>query len=52
MADPGQIQISRPYLSITDARMCITISIRLKDLANNDRVCCVDVLWDEGERGG
>jgi EAL domain-containing protein (putative c-di-GMP-specific phosphodiesterase class I) len=50
MADPGQVQISRPYLSITDARMCVTISISIKNVGKQDRVYCADILWDEGTR--
>ncbi len=49
MADPGNIQISRPYFSITDASLCITLSVRLKNANDEDRVCCMDIMWeDEG----
>lgn len=44
MANPEQIQISRPYLSVTDAKMCCTMSICVKDAAGADRVYCVDIL--------
>jgi len=47
MAEPGQVQISRPYLSITDAKMCVTISIRIKNFSLQDRVYCADVLWED-----
>lgn len=47
MADPGQVQVSRPYLSITDARMCITLSIMLKNGTGQACVYCADVLWEE-----
>ena len=47
MAEPGQVQISRPYLSITDARMCVTISINIKNLWKQDRVYCADILWED-----
>lgn len=47
MADPGNIQVSRPYFSITDASMCVTLSVRLKNANDEDRVCCVDIMWDE-----
>ena len=30
VAAPGQVQISRPHLSIADARMCVTLSIMLR----------------------
>lgn len=44
LAAPGEIQISRPYLSIADARMCITLSIMLKNASTQDCVYCVDIL--------
>jgi hypothetical protein len=40
---PGQLQISRPYLSITGAHMCITLSIQFSG-QDRDRVLCVDLL--------
>lgn len=30
LASPGQVQISRPYLSITDAKMCVTLSVLMQ----------------------
>ncbi len=47
MAEPGQVQVSRPYLSITDARMCVTLSILLKNEPAQDCVYCADILWEE-----
>jgi len=47
MAEPGQVQVSRPYLSITDARMCVTLSIMLKNEPLQDCVYCADILWEE-----
>jgi EAL domain-containing protein (putative c-di-GMP-specific phosphodiesterase class I) len=47
MAEPGQVQVSRPYLSITDARMCVTLSIMLKNAPLQDCVYCVDILWED-----
>lgn len=47
MADPGQVQISRPYLSITDAKMCVTISIRVRTASQQDLVYCADILWED-----
>ena len=48
MADPGNIQVSRPYFSITDASMCITLSVRLKNADDEVRICCLDIMWDDG----
>lgn len=48
VAEPGQVQVSRPYLSITDARMCITLSVMIKNLSGQDLVVCADILWEEG----
>jgi len=47
MAEPGQVQVSRPYLSITDARMCVTLSIMLNNSSRRDCVYCADILWEE-----
>lgn len=47
VAEPGQVQVSRPYLSITDARMCITLSVKLKNALAQDVVVCADILWDD-----
>ena len=44
MASPGQVQISRPYLSITDARMCVTLSVLIRNAAGEECVYCVDIL--------
>ena len=40
---PGQLQVSRPYLSITGAHMCITLSMNFSG-PDRDRVLCVDLL--------
>ncbi len=47
IAEPGQVQVSRPYLSITDARMCITLSIMLRNGVGQPCVYCADILWEE-----
>ena len=44
--DPGNVQVSRPYLSVSDARMCITLSVTVeRDGALH--VFCADLLSDE-----
>lgn len=44
VASPGQVQISRPYLSITDARMCVTLSVLIRNAVGQECVYCVDIL--------
>ncbi len=40
----GEVQISRPYLSITDANMCVTLSISIKR-GQEMLVLCCDLDW-------
>jgi hypothetical protein len=47
IAEPGQVQVSRPYLSITDARMCVTLSIMIRNATQQGCVYCADILWEE-----
>lgn len=46
MNNPRQIQITRPYLSITGVNMCITVSMAVR---KNDEmlVLCCDLDWHE-----
>jgi EAL domain-containing protein (putative c-di-GMP-specific phosphodiesterase class I) len=44
--NPGKIQISRPYLSIVGASMCITLSVTIKTGQTTQVLCC-DLQWDE-----
>ena len=37
---PGQLQISRPYLSITGAHMCITLSMMFSGPEQQSVLCC------------
>lgn len=46
MAQPEHIQITRPYLSIIGATMCITLSIALQTNGLT-RVFCCDLSWEE-----
>lgn len=46
VADPGRIQISRPYLSISDAQMCITLSVTV-DRNGARLVYCADLQWQD-----
>jgi EAL domain-containing protein (putative c-di-GMP-specific phosphodiesterase class I) len=42
VATPGRVQVSRPYLSIADARTCVTISMAFRD-KGKIRVLCADI---------
>lgn len=46
MHEPGRAQISRPYLSIRNARACITVSLAFLATDGSTHVLCADV---EGE---
>jgi EAL domain-containing protein (putative c-di-GMP-specific phosphodiesterase class I) len=41
---PGKVQVTRPYLSITGANQCITVSIGIR-LHGETLVLCGDVNW-------
>lgn len=43
LANPGELQITRPYLSVTGAHMCITLS-RAFDHKDRTLVLCCDIL--------
>lgn len=45
VANPGEIQVSRPYLSLTGARMCMTLSVSIKMADRRTRVLCCDFDW-------
>jgi EAL domain-containing protein (putative c-di-GMP-specific phosphodiesterase class I) len=42
LANPGQVQITRPYLSITGGHMCVTLSVMFSS-PSGDRVLCCDL---------
>ena len=46
ISNPGEVQISRPYLSITDAHMCVTLSVAVKTRQGVQVFCC-DMDWNE-----
>lgn len=48
MADIGQLQVTRPYLSLHGARMCVTLSMAFW-LGPHLRVLCADVDWGDGD---
>ena len=48
MRSPGKVQISRPYLSIRDARTCVTMSIAFES-EDGLRVLCTDLDYEQAE---
>ncbi len=40
LASPGRIRTSRPYFSITDARLCVTLSCTVTRAAGRQVLCC------------
>lgn len=45
---PGVVQISQPYLSMTDGRSCMTLSIGVQ-VASRLQVLCADLDWESWE---
>ncbi|MEO8901308.1 MAG: EAL domain-containing protein [Polyangiaceae bacterium] len=45
ITQPLAVQISRPYLSIADARACVTFSIAIPE-TDGVRVLCADLDWE------
>ncbi|WP_212785572.1 sensor domain-containing phosphodiesterase [Ferrigenium kumadai] len=43
---PGEVQVTRPYLSVATGRLCITLSISFNE-AGVARVLCLDLEHDE-----
>lgn len=48
LAHPSMLQVSRPYLSVANACLCVTLSVAVS-LAQGERVLCCDINW-EAER--
>lgn len=44
MNQPGQIQVSNPYLSIATSKMCVTLSVSVTS-GREMRVLCCDLDW-------
>ncbi|HEY3668993.1 MAG TPA: EAL domain-containing protein [Polyangiaceae bacterium] len=45
LSQPMVVQVSRPYLSIADARACVTFSIAIPE-TDGVRVLCADLDWE------
>ena len=46
ISNPGEVQISRPYLSIAGANMCVTLSVMV-NIGRHTQVLCCDLDWNE-----
>ena len=46
ISNPGEVQISRPYLSLTGANMCVTLSVMI-NAGQIKQVLCCDLDWNE-----
>jgi EAL domain-containing protein (putative c-di-GMP-specific phosphodiesterase class I) len=46
--EPGVVQMTRPYLSLHGARMCVTLSVALR-VGGRPQVLCTDVDWSSFE---
>jgi len=50
LAYPNDIQVSRPYLSLIDAKMCLTLT-RVVQMKHERAVLCCDLEWQEETTG-
>jgi EAL domain-containing protein (putative c-di-GMP-specific phosphodiesterase class I) len=46
--NPGVLQVTTPYFSISDGTLCITLSVQTK-IGGEPCIICCDVLWDEND---
>ncbi len=44
--NPGVVQLTQPYFSITDGALCVTLSVRTC-IDDGEYIVCCDVLWEE-----
>jgi EAL domain-containing protein (putative c-di-GMP-specific phosphodiesterase class I) len=49
ISNPGKVQISRPYLSLAGANMCVTLSVMI-NIGQSAQVLCCDLDWNEDTR--
>ena len=50
ISHPGELQISRPYLSVANSGLCITLSATFQ-VAGQTRVLCCDIEWQDDAPG-
>ncbi|MBN3825399.1 EAL domain-containing protein, partial [Burkholderia sp. Ac-20384] len=48
IAEPGRVQVTRPYLSINEAQPCVTLSVAVR-VGDAQRVLCGDIDWGDDE---
>ncbi|WP_018150878.1 EAL domain-containing protein [Leeia oryzae] len=46
IAQPGEVQVSRPYLSVANSCLCITLSLAIR-VSDTLSVLCCDLNWEE-----
>lgn len=46
LAHPGALQLSRPYLSVANSCLCVTLSLTV-ELHEGTRVVCCDINWED-----
>lgn len=46
MEQPGRVQLTQPYLSVTEPVSCVTMSLAL-EIQERIHVLCADLLWHE-----
>ncbi|HYN53919.1 MAG TPA: EAL domain-containing protein [Methylotenera sp.] len=46
ITQPGELQVSRPYLSVASSRLCVTLSATFQ-VGGQLRVLCCDIEWRE-----
>jgi len=44
--NPGYVQSTKPYFSIADGILCITLSVQVQ-IDNTSYIVCCDVFWDD-----
>lgn len=49
VGQPGQIVMSRPYLSLTGVHLCVTLSVAMA-IGGESRVLCCDLAWEAVDR--
>jgi len=49
VGQPGQVMMSRPYLSLTGVHMCVTLSVAI-ETGGECRVLCCDLAWEAVDR--
>lgn len=50
VADSGEVQATRPYLSINEAHLCVTLSVAYRCPDGGTRVLCADIDWTRHDR--